>query len=452
MTIVDGQARGARGGEEPLGARASTAPLDDPAADLRDEIALAGGMPELPDKIWFHKTAAAVIDAGRCVGCGGCIAACPSRSIGIAEDGKPTLVKMCTGCSACWDYCPLAGLRTEALHARASSDADVAAPSSGSCAAPEGRAVVPAELGTVLAAWSAAQRVPPADSGPAVSAQDGGAVSALLCRLLEKGFLDGAIVTRRIDAFHGEPFLARSAKEVRAAAGSIYHQSHPLQVLNEPLPEGIRRIAFVGTPCQVSVLRALQRFPWKYRRSSAGAVVLAIGLFCTRSFDPDELEAAVGDAGVETSRVSRVDVRDGQLTVRSGRDELLRRPVKEFRAASLKGCDECADFAGLGADLAVGNLASEPGRSTVLVRTSAGRDALDAAGPALDLHPLSDLSELAHAAARDRRRAVRTLARRFDPDGPLWTRYTEHLGRYADTSRSVQAPATFRSHHFEVTC
>ncbi|MHB1555108.1 MAG: Coenzyme F420 hydrogenase/dehydrogenase, beta subunit C-terminal domain [Acidimicrobiales bacterium] len=447
MTLVEDHPAGAGSRAGTRGAKGLRAPLGDPAADLRDEIAVAGGMPELPDKIWFHKTAAAVIDAERCVGCGGCIAACPSSSIGVAEDGKPTLVKMCTGCSACWDYCPLAGLKTEALHAPASGAGDETAPANGApgSAAEDGTAAS-IELGRIDSSWSVAGRA------NAAGVQDGGAVTALLCQLLATGFLDGAIVTRRVDAFRGEPFLATSPDEVRAAAGSVYHQSHPLKVLNEPLGKGVERIAFVGTPCQISVLRALQRFPWKYRRSSAGAVVLAIGLFCTRSFDPDALEEAVGAVGVTTSKVARVDVRDGELVVRSASTELLRRPVKELYAAGLKGCDECADFTGLGADLAVGNLASEPGRSTVLVRTQAGRDAWAAATGALDVRPLEELTPVVRTAARDRRRAVRSLARPFDPEGPLWTSYTEHLDLYEDTARSVQAPAEFRSHHFEVTC
>ncbi|MHB1851990.1 MAG: Coenzyme F420 hydrogenase/dehydrogenase, beta subunit C-terminal domain [Acidimicrobiales bacterium] len=447
MTLVEDHPAGAGSRAGTRGAKGLRAPLGDPAADLRDEIAVAGGMPELPDKIWFHKTAAAVIDAERCVGCGGCIAACPSSSIGVAEDGKPTLVKMCTGCSACWDYCPLAGLKTEALHAPASGAGDETAPANGApgSAAEDGTAAS-IELGRIDSSWSVAGRA------NAAGVQDGGAVTALLCQLLATGFLDGAIVTRRVDAFRGEPFLATSPDEVRAAAGSVYHQSHPLKVLNEPLGKGVERIAFVGTPCQISVLRALQRFPWKYRRSSAGAVVLAIGLFCTRSFDPDALEEAVGAVGVTTSKVARVDVRDGELVVRSASTELLRRPVKELYAAGLKGCDECADFTGLCADLAVGNLASEPGRSTVLVRTQAGRDAWAAATGALDVRPLEELTPVVRTAARDRRRAVRSLARPFDPEGPLWTSYTEHLDLYEDTARSVQAPAEFRSHHFEVTC
>ena len=71
----------------------SEVPIVDPARDVRDDIMDAYGVPEMLDKIWFHKTASAVIDADRCVGCGACIAACPSKSIGVGSDGLPTLVR-----------------------------------------------------------------------------------------------------------------------------------------------------------------------------------------------------------------------------------------------------------------------------------------------------------------------------------------------------------------------
>ena len=70
---------------------------------------------EAPGKVWFWELERAVIDAGRCVQCGVCIAACPSDSLGIGADNLPKLVKMCTGCSLCWDFCPRGGLRYEAL-------------------------------------------------------------------------------------------------------------------------------------------------------------------------------------------------------------------------------------------------------------------------------------------------------------------------------------------------
>src|SRR5919205_2469393 len=72
------------------------------------------GIEEAPGKVWFWELEQAVIDADRCVQCGACVAACPTDSIGIDEDNLPKLVKMCTGCSLCWDFCPRGGLRHEA--------------------------------------------------------------------------------------------------------------------------------------------------------------------------------------------------------------------------------------------------------------------------------------------------------------------------------------------------
>lgn len=417
----------------------------DPSADIRDEIAAASGVPELPRKIWFHKTAAAVIDADRCIGCGGCIAACPSRSINVGEDGRPTLVRMCTGCSACWDYCPMGGLRTERL----AQLLDV--PSAGAL----GRDAKAADaiegdghgLGRVVSACSARALE------RAGSAQDGGVVTALLSELLESGRIDGAIVNRPDGVFGGHPVLATTVEELRACAGSVYTQSHALTQLNAPIPEGVSRLAFVGTPCQVSVLRALRRFPWRYRETAADAVVMTVALFCTRSFDGQKLEQTLATAGVDVSRLARIDVCEGEMLgwAEDG-EELMRLPVRETREAALKGCSECADFAGRSADIAVGSIGSDPGWTTVLSRTELGRAGVEAAAPALDMTPSPDLQRVARLAARDRIAAERALEREFDPEGPLWISYPDHIAAYSGTLRAAGAPPAYRSQHYQVSC
>jgi coenzyme F420 hydrogenase subunit beta len=397
----------------------------DPAADVRDDIMDASRVPELPNKIWFHKTAAAVIDADRCVGCGACIAACPSRSIGIGTDGLPTLVRMCTGCSACWDYCPMAGFKPEKLNGQDPDD----------------------PVGPVRDAISARAIERPE------GAQDGGAVTALLIALMEAGAIDAAIQTQKIDAFFGRPTLVTSPEEVAAGAGSVYHQSEALSMLNERAPEGVDRIALVGTPCQISGLRALQRFPWPNRETLASRVVLAIGLFCTRSFDPRKLLPEVAKRGVDLGRVKKIDIREGTLLAATAEGEaLMEEKVGNFHQASLRGCDECADFAALGADLVVGNIGSEPGSSTLLVRTEAGQEAWAAASSAFDASPVEDLGGVRKLALKNLDRAKRNLQREYDPEGPLWISYTEHLDDYEGTDREAASPPPFRSHHFTVSC
>jgi len=401
------------------------APIADPARDVRDDIMDAFGVPEMLDKIWFHKTASAVIDADRCVGCGACIAACPSKSIGVGSDGLPTLVRMCTGCSACWDYCPMAGFRPERLNHQSEED----------------------PVGPIQEAVSA--RAVERPDG----AQDGGAVTALLTTLMERGHIDAVIMTQKLDAFVGSPILATSPEQIRSGAGSVYHQSEALAVLNERAPEHVERIAFVGTPCQISGLRAIQKFPWARRETLAHKVVLATGLFCTRSFDPKKLIPMVAGEGVNLGKVKKIDIREGKLVAagESG-EELMKKPVKDFHAASLKGCDECADFASLGADMVVGNIGSEPGTSTVLIRTDAGMEAWVKAAGAFEDAPIDDLSAVKRLALRNLDRAKKNLQREYDPEGSMWVSYTEHLEDYEGTEREAAPPPPFRSHHYTVAC
>ncbi len=117
-----------------------------------------------------------------------------------------------------------------------------------------------------------------------------------------------------------------------------------------------------------------------------------------------------------------VEYRDGELAV----DE----PIKNFHGAALKGCDECADFLGRGADLSVGSVGSMDGWSSVLVRTERGRRALDNARARLDFREIDNPEALVKLDTMDKRIAVDTLHRTFDPEAPLFIDYAEHLAAY----------------------
>ena len=83
-------------------------------------------------------------------------------------------------------------------------------------------------------------------------------MTTLLATLMERGVIDAVIQTQKLDAFIGTPVLATTIEQVLTGAGSVYHQSETLSILNERCPEGVERIALVGTPCQISGLRAIR--------------------------------------------------------------------------------------------------------------------------------------------------------------------------------------------------
>ncbi|MGA8726822.1 MAG: Coenzyme F420 hydrogenase/dehydrogenase, beta subunit C-terminal domain, partial [Acidimicrobiales bacterium] len=107
-----------------------------------------------------------------------------------------------------------------------------------------------------------------------------------------------------------------------------------------------------------------------------------------------------------------------------------------FHGAALKGCDECADFLGRGADLSVGSVGSMDGWSSVLVRTERGRRALDNARARLDFREIDNPEALVKLDTMDKRIAVDTLHRTFDPEAPLFIDYAEHLATYGGTDRA----------------
>ena len=410
---------------------------------IRDEI---NGIAEPPGKTWFWELQAGVIDAGRCIQCGTCVAACPSNSIGIDEDTDlPELVKMCTGCSLCWDFCPRGGLRYEALwppstqQEEADNEGTVVRSDSADnywkiTGGPPGDG-----LGAVMDSYAVRAGARPDD------AQDGGVVSALLIAALAGGEIDGALVTRPSDdpdePWKGVAHLATTAKEIVDAAGSYYNQTMALAELDlskYDLPAK-PRIAVVGTPCEIQGIRAMQSRRWPTGAHRIDAVVLTIALLCTKSFDYQGLMLQLlhEERGIDLERVSKVDVIRGRMIVEYRDGELaVDEPIKNFHGAALKGCDECADFLGRSADLSVGSVGSMDGWSSVLVRTERGRRALDNARGRLDFRELDNPEALVKLDNFDKRIAFDSLRREFDPDAPLFIDYAEHVSSYEGTDRA----------------
>src|SRR3712207_3389582 len=277
--------------------------------DIRE---LMNDIEEAPGKVWFWDLEQAVIDADRCVQCGVCVAACPTDSIGIGDDDLPELVKMCTGCSLCWDFCPRGGLRHEATwrlgSARQPKDNDSGA-DPGFKISGNGEARSVGGMGRVYESYTA--RVDPVIGG----AQDGGVVSALLISLLEAGEIDGALVARESESetWKGEPYLARTPEEVRGCAGSFYNQTLALAHADfdgYDLPPN-PRIAVVGTPCEIEGIKAMQARPWSWGSSRVEAITLTIALLCTKSFNYEKLmlEEIRDKRGVDLAEVGRVEDR-----------------------------------------------------------------------------------------------------------------------------------------------
>ncbi|MDF2757978.1 MAG: coenzyme hydrogenase/dehydrogenase beta subunit-like protein [Thermomicrobiales bacterium] len=463
---------------------------------IRDEM---NDIDEAPGKVWFWELERAVIDAGRCVQCGVCIAACPSDSLGIGADDLPKLVKMCTGCSLCWDFCPRGGLRYEALgevmgtvgphplpathfvgtrpvgdRGGGTAEADRVIPSGSTVVLnqnDESRCSDPADVHTTrflvprndtISAnghsngigqrrrrdnlETARERFTARVSTPIPGVQDGGVVSALLIELLESGEIDGALVAKPSDRepWKGVAHLAQTREDVIACAGSFYNQTLALGHLdlkNYDLPAK-PRIALVGTPCEIQGLRAMQLRPFYWGASKVDAVALTVALLCTKSFDYEGLmlREIQANRGISLQDIDKIDIIRGKLYLYDDDGAtLLEEPIRDFHGAALKGCDECADFLGVAADISVGSVGSEDGYSSVLIWTEAGCSAFQHVAPRLEIRALDRPQAIEKLDALDKSVAFKSLQRTYDPDAPLFIDYEEHVREYAGTDRAPVA-------------
>ncbi|RQH02001.1 Coenzyme F420 hydrogenase/dehydrogenase, beta subunit C-terminal domain [Natrarchaeobius oligotrophus] len=412
-------------------------PADDRSATPAVPTKGVGGDPresnddveEAPGKIWFRDLDEAVIEADRCVQCASCVAACPSDSIGIdAEEKRPTLVRMCTGCSRCWDFCPRSGLRYERLIQLAGEERGLEEPETYAARA---------------------------TGGPAEAGQDGGVVTGLLAALLEAGEIDGAVVARESDEqpLRADAFLATSREDLLEAGGSIYTQTMGLGQIEDLLADADLGaepdLALVGTPCTIQGATALGR----YGHEPADPIALTVALMCTRSFEYDRLRSRIESLGVDPERIESLDVGGGVLTAVDDAGELLlETDVESFDAAGLRGCDECADFVGGGADVSVGSVGTDEGYTTVVVRTNNGRSAWNRAEDALEATEIERPEPLERLAEWNRRRAESVLPRGFDPDAEVGITYEDHRRAYDGTDREPQPLNPARVHQYEEWC
>jgi coenzyme F420 hydrogenase subunit beta len=212
-------------------------------------------------------------------------------------------------------------------------------------------------------------------------AQDGGAVTAILMAALREGHLD-AVVTSGLDRENPWlpiPVVVHSPEELIKCAGSRYTTSPNLVGLNEAVKRlKHRRVALVGVPCEITAARKMQVLKPKEVADMGAGLTLTIALFCMEALWYDQLINSYlkEEKGLDLSKITKFDISKGRFLVYSGDRVLLNVPLREVKTFARSSCHSCPDLTGWLADLSMGAMGSDPGWTTVIVRTKAGARAL----------------------------------------------------------------------------
>ncbi len=305
-----------------------------------------------------------VQEPGLCHHCGGCVTFCTAINYGALEsdpDGKPRYKDKdnCIECGLCYSICPEINELDE-----------------------ETKRLVgwSAPIGRVMKMTVARA----ADEGIRSRGTDGGVVTGLLLHLLNKGRIDGAIVSKRVGPFQRQPWLATTREDILAAAGFNFDTSHGMELfsdvystyspsiteLEQVAKKQLKRIAIVGTPCQINTLRRMEVLGIV----PSDAIKYYLGLFCTGNFlfGEDQRRQLEELGNFTWQDVRKINLKE-QLMIHLNNEEVRYIPLDKLDFMKRHACRYCDDYSAEYADLSFGGIGAEEGWTTVAVRTPIGR-------------------------------------------------------------------------------
>lgn len=207
-----------------------------------------------------------------------------------------------------------------------------------------------------------------------IEGQDGGIVTSMLTAGMEKGLFDCVVVADREDGFDASAKIAEHIDEIEKARGTKYVQCPMVSKIGEAVKSGKRKIAVVGTPCEIRATRKIQSVLLK---DVPQIEITAIGLFCFENFYHDKLAKKTKELlGVDLASASKIQITKGKYEV-TANGKTHKTKVAELDEAVRENCRYCDDFVALLADISVGSVGSEDGCSTIITRSERGEKLLD---------------------------------------------------------------------------
>jgi coenzyme F420 hydrogenase subunit beta len=311
---------------------------------------------------------------GLCTGCGTCVGICPGDALKMVRFNSngghfPQLNnERCDNCGLCLRVCPghSVDFKTLNLDIFGSEPEDILIGNYQSC-----------YLGHAI------------DDNIRYNAASGGVITALLLFALEKGIIDGALVTRmrKDQPLEPEPFIARTREEITEASKSKYCPVPANIALKEILAskEGTK-FAVVGLPCHIHGIRKAESTNKRLKEK----IVLHLGIFCSHNDTFWRTEFLLDNLGLKDHDIAALNYRGegwpGMMSIllKNGRKILV--PYSEMISShtlwfyALPRCALCCDLTSELADVSCGDawlpevMANEKiGKSIVICRTKIGK-------------------------------------------------------------------------------
>lgn len=338
--------------------------------------------------VTFKQMMNEVVAFGSCCECGSCVLVCPHNVIDYI-DGKPKQVAKKNGafdycgmsegigCDVCAQACPRLGTREFDLR----------------------DAVIPKTPAVYEGVFGRYRRIVAARAkDPEVLArcQDGGVVTTILCHGLREGLFDGAVVSAADESMPAapKPKVVTSVDEAIASASSWYTYCPNDLALEDAEKRGLKQVAFVGVPCQITPIRKIQQADpgfltngrkkpqhierqTKFLKGYGEIVTMTVGLLCTEVFTYEGLmvDKIQNEMGIPLRDIKKFNVK-GKVLVYKQDGDVVDMSLHKAQEYARPECHHCGDFTAELADISCGGVACMDWTITIL-RTEKGEALFD---------------------------------------------------------------------------
>ncbi|MCK5099317.1 MAG: Coenzyme F420 hydrogenase/dehydrogenase, beta subunit C-terminal domain, partial [Desulfobacteraceae bacterium] len=149
--------------------------------------------------------------------------------------------------------------------------------------------------------------------------------------------------------------------------------SPSIKALKEMRKEGVEKIAFVGTPCQINTIRKMEAMGIV----PADSIEFCFGLFCAGNFifHDKEFHQIEDKYGFKYNDIESINIKeDFIINLESGERKTV--PIDELDIVKRTACNLCRDFSAEYADISFGGIGAERGWTTIITRNPLGRAVL----------------------------------------------------------------------------
>ena len=313
-----------------------------------------------------------VHDRGICQECGGCVSFCSSAEFNIIgfkdQYSPPEYINKdnCLECGICYYICPQTHILDDDLN-KTYKFSDYTSMPIGyyediySCQATDKEFL---EYGT-----------------------DGGVVNSIINYLIEKKMVDGAIVSRTDAPFSREATFADNKPDLIRSSGTKLDISPQLDEIQKfstythSIPElnhyKFKKLAVVGTPCQLYTIRCMQDLGV----TPSENVEICLGLFCYENFffEKSQIEKFEKDFNIKFSDIVKINIKEDvifRLKSEGTGEKIIHIPFNHLKEYMRPACNACDDFTNIFADISFGGLGSPDKYTTVIPRTEKGKNIL----------------------------------------------------------------------------